>query len=162
MKKTAVLLALLLTCAALFGGCSTPDPLIVCSFSGEHDFFTVSNGVFGLCSTDDVFYGGILTPKEEVFSDIAAYSATFFVRDGDKQHTILSMHAEDTTGTPIAVGGDLGKVFPDQLLCEEDADAAALLKNGLFFELTVTDRTGTSAVYLLEMRVTEVTETVQP
>ena len=162
MKKTAVLLALLLICTALFGGCGTPDPLIVCSFGGEHDFFTVSNGVFGLCSTDDVFYGGILTPKQALFSDVAAYSATFFVQDGDRQHTLLSMHAEDTTGTPISVGGDLGKVITEQLLAGKDSDAAALLKNGLFFELTVTDRTGASAVYLLQMNVTEVTENDQP
>ena len=162
MKKIAALLALLLICCALFCGCGASDPLIACSFGGEHDLFTVSNGVIGLCSTDDVFYGGILTPKQAVFSDTAAYSATFFVQDGDQQHTILSMHAENTTGTPLFVGGDLGKVITEQLLCGEDADAAALLKNGLFFELTVTDRAGGSAVYLLQMSVTEVTETTQP
>ena len=142
MKKTAVLLALLLICTALFGGCGTPDPLIVCSFGGEHDFFTVSNGVFGLCSTDDVFYGGILTPKQALFSDVAAYSATFFVQDGDRQHTLLSMHAEDTTGTPISV---------DQVKVLTQVDLSKPGGGQICFE--VTDQRGVTGITYLTVIV---------
>lgn len=159
-KAVAVLLTIVFACTILTG-CGTSSKgeqrqsLAVYSFSGESEYFSISNGVIVLSSTEEIFYGGDLEVKQENFNDITAYSMTFYIMSGDGKDILISNSVEDMTGGTIHISGDIGKSSGDGTIIREPADE---LQNNLYFELETMDLDGEISNYQLQLSVVEITE----
>lgn len=161
MKRWFVFcLILALFCASLLMGRSSSvekeQPVVVYSFSGENPFLSVSNGVIVLNAGKETFYGGDLEVKGEEFADIAGYTVTVYLMDGER--ILLSNSVVDETGGTIDVSGDIGKVSGD-VLRDEDTEKIA---DDLWLTLQTTDLRGEENTYQLPLEVVEVTATAAP
>ena len=155
MRKISVILFATLVCCVLLSGCgneSTRESLVVYSFSGENEMFSISNGVIVLNEGEEIFYGGNLVGE---LSDIVAYSMTFYIQSGSDNIVLLSNSVIDMTGGTIGIAGETGKISGDVLKREEEDD----LQNNLYFELKTTNLDGEENTYQLQLTVTEVTKT---
>lgn len=157
MKKTRTILILLVFCCLILSSCGTStesEPsLTVYSFSGENEQFSISNGVIVLTPDEEIFYGGDLTEKQEILSDIAEYSTTFYAMLGNEQKTLLSNSVIDETGTGVEISGQMGRIAGDIISRAQIDD----LQNGLFFEMKTTSSNGEQHQYQIQLTLTEVT-----
>ena len=128
------------------------EPLVVYSFSGENEMFSISNGVIVLNEGEEIFYGGNLDGE---LSDIIAYSMTFYIQSGSDDIVLLSNSVTDMTGGTIGIAGETGKLSGDVLKSAEEDD----LQNNLYFELKTTNLGGEENTYQLQLTVTEITKT---
>lgn len=157
VKKTLISAAV--CCCFLLTGCSDSSnqeeaqPFSVYSFSGENEYFSISNGVIVLTSAEEIFYGGDLEETLETFNDITAYSVTFYVSSGGEENTLLSNSAVDKTGGTIDISGWTGQISGDIL---KSTDVPYLLDH-LYCELETVDVNGEEHEYLLQLTVTEIT-----
>ena len=148
-----LLITVLYTC--LLSSCGmkpAEEPLVVYSFSGENEMFSISNGVIVLNEGEEIFYGGNLDGE---LSDIIAYSMTFYIQSGSDDIVLLSNSVTDMTGGTIGIAGETGKISGDVLKSAEEDD----LQNNLYFELKTTNLDGEENTYQLQLAVTEVTKT---
>ena len=148
-----LLITVLYTC--LLSSCGmkpAEEPLVVYSFSGENEMFSISNGVIVLNEGEEIFYGGNLDGE---LSDIIAYSMTFYIQSGSDDIVLLSNSVTDMTGGTIGIAGETGKISGDVLKSAEEDD----LQNNLYFELKTTNLGGEENTYQLQLTVTEVTKT---
>ena len=108
-----LLITVLYTC--LLSSCGmkpAEEPLVVYSFSGENEMFSISNGVIVLNEGEEIFYGGNLDGE---LSDIIAYSMTFYIQSGSDDIVLLSNSVTDMTGGTIGIAGETGKISGDVL-----------------------------------------------
>lgn len=148
-----LLITVLYTC--LLSSCGmkpAEEPLVVYSFSGENEMFSISNGVIVLNEGEEIFYGGNLDGE---LSDIIAYSMTFYIQSGSDDIVLLSNSVTDMTGGTIGIAGETGKISGDVLKSAEEDD----LQNNLYFELKTTNLSGEENTYQLQLTVTEITKT---
>lgn len=148
-----LLITVLYTC--LLSSCGmkpAEEPLVVYSFSGENEMFSISNGVIVLNEGEEIFYGGNLDGE---LSDIIAYSMTFYIQSGSDDIVLLSNSVTDMTGGTIGIAGETGKLSGDVLKSAEEDD----LQNNLYFELKTTNLGGEENTYQLQLTVTEITKT---
>lgn len=148
-----LLITVLYTC--LLSSCGmkpAEEPLVVYSFSGENEMFSISNGVIVLNEGEEIFYGGNLDGE---LSDIIAYSMTFYIQSGSDDIVLLSNSVTDMTGGTIGIAGETGKISGDVLKSAEEDD----LQNNLYFELKTTNLGGEENIYQLQLTVTEITKT---
>ena len=153
--KVIYVLLITVLCTCLLLGCSSKpaeEPLVVYSFSGENEMFSISNGVIVLNEGEEIFYGGNLIGE---LSDIVAYSMTFYIQSGSDNIVLLSNSVTDMTGGTIGIAGETGKISGDVLKRAEEDD----LQNNLYFELKTTNLDGEENTYQLQLAVTEVTKT---
>ena len=159
MKKLIALFLSLVFVLALVGcGKAEPSNLRVYSFSGADGQFSVTNGVIVLDDTVRIFNGGNLKVTEGSFSNIASYTATFYIVENDEKKVILSNSATDTTGSSVSFKGNLGQISGEGALIEAMIKDTSDWENNLYLELTTTDKSGTDNVYQLQMSLTEVTD----
>ena len=159
MKKLIALFLSLVFVLALVGcGKAEPSNLRVYSFSGADEQFSVTNGVIVLDDTVRIFNGGNLKVTEGSFSNIASYTATFYIMENDEKKVILSNSATDMTGSSVSFEGNLGQISGDGALIEAMIKDTSDWENNLYLELTTTDKSGTDNVYQLQMSLTEVTD----
>lgn len=161
MKKImAVLLIIAFSCTILTG-CATSSNeeqgniLAVYSFSGENEYFSISNGVIVLSSAEEIFYGGDLEANQEKFDDITEYSMTFYVMTSNGKDILISNSVVDMTGGTIHISGDIGKRSGDGTIIRESTDE---LKNNLYFELETTNLGGETSNFQLQLSVVEIIE----
>ena len=148
-----LLITVLYTCLLLSCGMKpAEEPLVVYSFSGENEMFSISNGVIVLNEGEEIFYGGNLDGE---LSDIIAYSMTFYIQSGSDDIVLLSNSVTDMTGGTIGIAGETGKISGDVLKSAEEDD----LQNNLYFELKTTNLGGEENTYQLQLTVTEITKT---
>ena len=148
-----LLITVLYTC--LLSSCGmkpAEEPLVVYSFSGENEMFSISNGVIVLNEGEEIFYGGNLDGE---LSDIIAYSMTFYIQSGSDDIVLISNSVTDMTGGTIGIAGETGKISGDVLKSAEEDD----LQNNLYFELKTTNLGGEENTYQLQLTVTEITKT---
>ena len=153
--KVIYVLLITVLCTCLLLGCSSKpaeEPLVVYSFSGENEMFSISNGVIVLNEGEEIFYGGNLDGE---LSDIIAYSMTFYIQSGSDDIVLLSNSVTDMTGGTIGIAGETGKISGDVLKSAEEDD----LQNNLYFELKTTNLGGEENTYQLQLTVTEITKT---
>ena len=159
MKKLIALFLSLVFVLALVGcGKAEPIDLRVYSFSGADEQFSVTNGVIVLDDTVRIFNGGDLKVTEGHFSNIASYTATFYIMENDEKEVILSNSATDMTGSSVGFEGNLGQVSGDGALIETMIKDTSDWENNLYLELTTTDNSGINNVHQLQMTLTEVTD----
>ncbi len=161
MKK-AIALILLLLCAFIFVGCGAEKlngKTEVYTFSGENDYFSVSNGTVVLDGEEEAFSGGHLTVlQKQLFSDIVSYDADFYIiKDGNDKRAVLSSSVVDMTGGSVRFNGDdLGKISGDTIITNYKMIEEEEWQNNLFFELTLKDSKGREKVYEIQMNVEKV------
>ena len=159
MKKLIAFFLSLVFVLALVGcGKTEPSNLRVYSFSGADEQFSVTNGVIVLDDTVRIFNGGDLKVTEGHFSNIASYTATFYIMENDEKEVILSNSATDMTGSSVGFEGNLGQVSGDGALIETMIKDTSDWENNLYLELTTTDNSGINNVHQLQMTLTEVTD----
>lgn len=160
MRKTMTVVLAVLLMTAILSGCNQKSgeqqesPLQVYSFSGENEYFSLSNGVIVLNTEEEVFYGGVLEEKNYALSGIKSFSMTFYVTEGEEKHTLLSNSVIDQTGGSVHVSGDTGKISGTNIL--HGADAQDWM-NHLYFELKTTGLSGQDNVFTLQLVPIEVT-----
>lgn len=156
MRKAILPLFLLLLTLT---GCSRIEqrPLAVYSFSGENDLFAVSNGVIVLNGPEEIFSGGYLETFDGFPTDVTAFSATYYARNGAEKDTFLSNAVVDQTGHMLRVSGDLGKISGDDILTRFAGKELLDFKDNLYLDLTLTDSAGKQHTYTLHMTVREIT-----
>ena len=160
MRKM-MLLFFTLAAVLTFAGCEkagSDRPLAIYSFHGENELLAIHNGVIVIRDGEEVFDGGDLEVKEDFPSDITSYAAVFYYLSNNKEKTILTHSVVDQTGNQINVEGDLGRISGDGAISGLGAQDQELadLQNGLYFELTTIDQSGTQNVYQVQMSVSEV------
>ena len=159
MKKLiALFLSLVLVLALVGCGKEELSNLKVYSFSGADEQFSVTNGVIVLDDTVRIFDGGNLKVIEGSFSNIASYTATFYIVENGERKVILSNSATDMTGSSVSFEGNLGKISGDDALIEAMIKDTSDWENNLYLELTTTDKSGTDNMYQMQMSLTEVTD----
>ncbi len=145
-----------LTCCVLLSSCgekTAVKPLVVYSFCGENELFSISNGVIVLNSPEEIFYGGDFEAKQDKLSDIVAFTSTFYIKSGNEETVLSSNSVEDMTGGTLDVPLQLGNVSGD-ILPEAKTDE---LENNFYFELKTTNINGEENEYNLQLSLTEVT-----
>ena len=160
MRKM-MLLFVTLAAALTLAGCENTESsqsLVVYSFHGENELLAVHNGIIVIRDGAEVFDGGDLEVQEDFPSEITSYTTEFYYLSGNKEKTILTHSVVDQTGNQISVEGDLGRISGDGAIFGLGAQDQELadLQNGLYFELTTIDQSGTQNVYQVQMSVSEV------
>lgn len=153
MNHIFVNISAALACCVLLSGCgrtAAEEPLVVHSFCGENERFSISNGVIVLSPTEEIFYGGNL---EGELPDVVGYSMTFYIQSDHGDVVLLSNSVTDMTGEPIDISGETGKISGDILTAAEIDE----LRNHLYFKLKTTDSEGVENEYQLQLTLTEIT-----
>ncbi len=130
----------------------------VYSFCGANEQFEVSNGVI-ILNTEEIFYGGDLDVlHDELFSNVASYTTTFYTIRNGEQRVIISNAVVDETGGSVNMEGELGKASGDGFILGDKVERIDDLRNNLWFELKTVDTNGQENIYQLQLTVTEITE----
>lgn len=128
----------------------------VYSISGEHELFTVTNGVIAINANEEVFDGGDLDViNPEPFTDIASYSVSFYTMTNGEKRVIMSNSVVDQTDGSINISGDLGRMNGKDILIGNKIEDISELRDHLYFELTTTSSDGTQNTYQVQLTVTE-------
>ena len=161
MKKIISIVISCLLIAALVGCGSTEEEpesgAVVYSVTGSIDLFEISNGVIVLGEAEAVFDGGDLKILQEaLFTEVTAYTCTYYTMVNGEKRTILSNSTVDMTGGTLNVNGDLGRASCNGILMNQKIQNADDLEQFLWFELITTDLSGKENTYQLPMVLNQV------
>ena len=152
---SCLLIAALVGCAG--SAEDTESGSVVYSMSGSNDLFEISNGVIVLGEEEEVFDGGDLKIlQEDLFSDVTAYTCSYYTITNGERRTILSNSTVDMTGGTLNVNGDLGRASGNGILIGKKIKAAEDLEQLLWFELITTDLSGKENTYQLPLILNKV------
>ena len=130
---------------------------VVYSMSGSNDLFEISNGVIVLGEEEEVFDGGDLKIlQEDLFSDVTAYTCSYYTITNGERRTILSNSTVDMTGGTLSVNGDLGRASGNGILIGNKIKSAEDLENVIWFELITTDLSSKENTYQLALVLNKV------
>ena len=130
---------------------------VVYSMSGSNDLFEISNGVIVLGEEEEVFDGGDLKIlQEDLFSDVTAYTCSYYTITNGERRTILSNSTVDMTGGTLNLNGDLGRASGNGILIGNKIKSAEDLENVIWFELITTDLSGKENTYQLPLVLNKV------
>ena len=130
---------------------------VVYSMSGSNDLFEISNGVIILGEEEEVFDGGDLKIiQEDLFSDVTAYTCSYYTITNGERRTILSNSTVDMTGGTLNVNGDLGRASGNGILIGNKIKSAEDLQDVIWFELITTDLSGKESTYQLPLVLNKV------
>ena len=130
---------------------------VVYSMSGSNDLFEISNGVIVLGEEEEVFDGGDLKIlQEDLFSDVTAYTCSYYTITNGERRTVLSNSTVDMTGGTLNLNGDLGRASGKGILIGNKIKAAEDLEQLLWFELITTDLSGKENTYQLPLVLNKV------
>ena len=161
MKKSisiaisCLLIAALVGCGGAIEDAESGD--VVYSMSGSNDLLEISNGVIVLGEEEEVFDGGDLKIlQEDLFSDVTAYTCSYYTITNGERRTILSNSTVDMTGGTLNVNGDLGRASGNGILIGNKIKSAEDLENVIWFELITTDLSGKENTYQLALVLNKV------
>lgn len=152
---SCLLIAALVGCAGSAENAESDS--VVYSMSGSNDLFEISNGVIVLGEEEEVFDGGDLKIiQEDLFSDVTAYTCSYYTITNGERRTILSNSTVDMTGGTLNVNGDLGRASGNGILIGNKIKSAEDLENVIWFELINTDLSGKENTYQLPLVLNKV------
>ena len=152
---SCLLIAALVGCAGSAENAESDS--VVYSMSGSNDLFEISNGVIVLGEEEEVFDGGDLKIiQEDLFSDVTAYTCSYYTITNGERRTILSNSTVDMTGGTLNVNGDLGRASGNGILIGNKIQSAEDLENVIWFELITTDLSGKENTYQLALVLNKV------
>lgn len=161
MKRIISIAISCLLIAALVGCAGSAEDnesgSVVYSMSGSNDLFEITNGVIVLGEEEEVFDGGDLKIlQEDLFSDVTAYTCSYYTITNGERRTILSNSTVDMTGGTLNVNGDLGRASGNGILIGNKIKSAEDLENVVWFELITTDLSGKENTYQLPLVLNKV------
>ena len=161
MKRIISIAISCLLIAALVGCAGSAEDnesgSVVYSMSGSNDLFEITNGVIVLGEEEEVFDGGDLKIlQEDLFSDVTAYTCSYYTITNGERRTILSNSTVDMTGGTLNVNGDLGRASGNGILIGNKIKSAEDLENVIWFELITTDLSGKENTYQLPLVLNKV------
>ena len=161
MKRIISIAISCLLIAALVGCAGSAEDnesgSVVYSMSGSNDLFEISNGVIVLGEEEEVFDGGDLKIiQEDLFSDVTAYTCSYYTITNGDRRTILSNSTVDMTGGTLNVNGDLGRASGNGILIGNKIKSAEDLEDVICFELITTDLSGKENTYQLPLVLNKV------
>lgn len=161
MKRIISIVITCLLTAALVGCAGSAEDAksgsVVYSMSGSNDLFEISNGVIVLGEEEEVFDGGDLKIlQEDLFSDVTAYTYSYYTITNGERRTILSNSTVDMTGGTLNVNGDLGRASGNGILIGNKIKSAEDLESVIWFELITTDLSGKENTYQLPLALSKV------
>ena len=161
MKRIISIAISCLLIAALVGCAGSAEDAesgsVVYSMSGSNDLFAITNGVIVLGEEEEVFDGGDLKIlQEDLFSDVTAYTCSYYTITNGERRTILSNSTVDMTGGTLNLNGDLGRASGKGILIGNKIKAAEDLEQLLWFELITTDLSGKENTYQLPLVLNKV------
>ena len=161
MKKIISIVISCLLITALVGCAGSAEDAesgaVVYSMSGSNDLFEISNGVIVLGEEEEVFDGGDLKIlQEDLFSDVTAYTCSYYTITNGERRTILSNSTVDMTGETLNVNGDLGRASGNGILIGNKIKTAEELEQLLWFVLITTDLSGKEYTYQLPLVLNKV------
>ena len=152
---SCLLIAALVGCAGSLEDAESGS--VVYSMSGSNDLFEISNGVIVLGEEEEVFDGGDLKIlQEDLFSDVTAYTCSYYTISNGERRTILSNSTVDMSGGTLSVNGDLGRASGNGILIGNKIKSAEDLENVVWFELITTDLSGKENTYQLALVLNKV------
>ena len=152
---SCLLIAALVGCAGSAENAESDS--VVYSMSGSNDLFEISDGVIVLGEEEEVFDGGDLKIlQEDLFSDVTAYTCSYYTITNGERRTILSNSTVDMTGGTLNLNGDLGRASGMGILIGNKIKAAEDLEQLLWFELITTDLSGKENTYQLPLVLNKV------
>ena len=152
---SCLLIAALVGCAGSAENAESDS--VVYSMSGSNDLFEISNGVIVLDEEEEIFDGGDLKIlHEDLFSDVTAYTCSYYTITNGERRTILSNSTVDMTGGTLSVNGDLGRASGNGILIGNKIKSAENLENVIWFELITTDLSGKENTYQLSLVLNKV------
>lgn len=152
---SCLLIAALVGCAGSLEDAESGT--VVYSMSGSNDLFEISNGVIVLGEEEEVFDGGDLKIlQEDLFSDVTAYTCSYYTISNGERRTILSNSTVDMSGGTLSVNGDLGRASGNGILIGNKIKSAEDLENVVWFELITTDLSGKENTYQLALVLNKV------
>ncbi len=152
---SCLLIAALVGCAGSAENAESDS--VVYSMSGSNDLFEISNGVIVLGEEEEVFDGGDLKIiQEDLFSDVTAYTCSYYTITNGERRTILSNSTVDMTGETLNVNGDLGRASGNGILIGNKIKSAEDLQDVIWFELITTDLSGKENTYQLPLVLNKV------
>ena len=152
---SCLLIAALVGCAGSAENAESDS--VVYSMSGSNDLFEISNGVIVLGEEEEVFDGGDLKIiQEDLFSDVTAYTCSYYTITNGERRTILSNSTVDMTGETLNVNGDLGRASGNGILIGNKIKTAEEMEQLLWFELITTDLSGKEYTYQLPLVLNKV------
>ena len=152
---SCLLIAALVGCAGSLEDAESGT--VVYSMSGSNDLFEISNGVIVLGEEEEVFDGGDLKIlQEDLFSDVTAYTCSYYTISNGERRTILSNSTVDMSGGTLSVNGDLGRASGNGILIGNKIKSAEDLENVIWFELITTDLSGKENTYQLALVLNKV------
>ena len=152
---SCLLIAALVGCAGSLEDAESGS--VVYSMSGSNDLFEISNGVIVLGEEEEVFDGGDLKIlQEDLFSDVTAYTCSYYTISNGVRRTILSNSTVDMTGGTLSVNGDLGRASGNGILIGNKIKSAEDLEDVIWFELITTDLSGKENTYQLPLVLNKV------
>lgn len=157
MKKLLVLVLTLVFILAL-SGCNNEDQeqVLTYSFSGGHEYFSLSNGSIILSDKEEVFDGGVLEITQSgFFEEISSYSTTFYTLINGKRRIILSDSVFNKSGAAVSVDGALGSISGKGVIIGKKASNIDELKEALWFELKTVNLNGEENTYQTQLTFTE-------
>lgn len=129
------------------------------SFSGENDFFEISDGAIVLDKDKNVFRGGKLKIiQNEASSKVAAFTVTFYtMRDNEKRaiRTDSAIFNTDIVTPPDIDGYVLAEESGKYPLFGNKVESIDDLIQDFWAELKVVDLEGKESAYQLQLTVTE-------
>lgn len=161
MKNSLKIVFLVLIICVMLAACKLAEKeekfLEVYSFSGENEEISISNGVLVLTDEMESVYGGNLSAKQDIFTDITAFTKSIYtISDNDKKY-IMSNSVIDKTGGTLAIPSEIGKINGDITSKYEEID----WENNLYFELKTVNLNGEEKIYQLSLKLTEVLNNTQ-
>ena len=161
MKRIISIAISCLLIAALVGCAGSAEDnesgSVVYSMSGSNDLFEITNGVIVLGEEEEVFDGGDLKIlQEDLFSDVTAYTCSYYSITNGERRTILSNSTVDMTGGTLNLNGDLGRASGKGILIGNKIKSAEDLENVIWFELITTDLSGKENTYQLALVLNKV------
>ena len=152
---SCLLIAALVGCAGFAEDAESDG--VVYSMSGSNDLFEITNGVIVLGEEEEVFDGGDLKIlQKDLFSDVTAYTCSYYTITNSERRTIISNSTVDMTGGTINVNGDLGRASGNGILIRNKIKSAEDLEDAIWFELITTDLSGKENTYQLPLVLNKV------
>ena len=153
MYEKLIELFLALVCVLALAGCQ--ERVSTCSFRGEHEYFTISNGLITLEDKEMVFDGGnIEITQSGFFDEVVSYTSTFYMLTNGEQKVILSNTVISQTGDATSIDNDLGSISGEGILGNE-VKSIDNLKDNIWFEFKTTDLNGKENIYQIQLVVTK-------
>lgn len=156
MKKIfslTIVVIMITTITMTFVSCSRNkiqenETVIVYSYSGENEQFSLNNGIIILSKEQDIIYGGELYVKDEKITDIVSETMELYVVSNNSKIPLTSFSSTSNSGLDLNNPGSITTKIAE--------DEKKNLVENLYFKLSIENLSGEKNVYDIKMNVVDI------